>query len=66
MLFLYTNARVLGDAATVISTCFTMSSSQSIGWCFAHPSAAPLPFQFDQSKSTNDQPWMLFGSVGPV
>ena len=35
--------RVPGEAAAVISTCFTSISSQSMGLCFAQPSDEPVP-----------------------
>ena len=48
--------------------CQTTSSisSSSIGWCFAQPSALPVPFPLLQSKSTMPHPLVLSGSVYPV
>ena len=38
-----------GEAAVVIATCVDSRSSQSMGDLLAQPSAAPVPFQLDQS-----------------
>jgi hypothetical protein len=46
--------------------CLTISSSQSIGLCLAHPSELPVPFQLDQSKSTYAHPFVDCGSVEPL
>ena len=50
--------RVPGEAAAVISTCFTSISSQSMGLCFAQPSAAPVPFALDlQEEQGGKRVW---------
>jgi hypothetical protein len=60
----YTKALVFGLAVAVRLT-FTISSSQSIGLCLAHPFALTVPFQLLQSKSTYAHPFVEVGSVNP-